>query len=146
MANATNDQRQNVVKSEWALHAGVKMTKQPDEQRFHCRDGERVALQKHSTIDTGGGVNDSENGPKCEDRVEDGPKSVGWAQIYEQVADEDADPADFYRNVLGSQFPAHRHGSGHEHSRVVDGPTVSFYGPVGNGQIEELWLGRHPHR
>src|SRR5262249_11178608 len=89
------------------LQAAVVVAQEADEQRLQERDGEGVAAEEHAAAEAVGGVEQGVDGAEREDGVEDGPPAgVGHVEVDEDVADNEAEPADFDGDGLGGQLPA----------------------------------------
>ena len=73
------------------------------------RDGQRIAAEEDAAAEAVVGVEEGVDGAEGEDGVEEGlPAGLESFDVDEDVADEQAEPADFDGDGFGGQFPAER--------------------------------------
>jgi len=107
MADGAANERQQIVIAERALQAAVVIAQQADEQRFHERNGERITTEEHAAAEAVVRVEQGVDRPQGQDSIENRlVAAAAVVHIDENVAHEEAKPADFYGNRFGGQFPA----------------------------------------
>src|SRR5262245_25483889 len=88
----------------------MEVAQHGDEQRFHARNQKRRAAQEHLAAYAVCRVDDGVDYAEREDGIENEPMFAGVAEVDEEIAEEQTEPANFDGDVFRREFPAREFG------------------------------------
>src|SRR5262249_23668031 len=127
MANGAADQRQDVVIAKRAFQPLMVIAEHGDEQRFHARNQQGPLAQENAATQAVSSIEHRVAHAEHEDRVKNGLMFAVFAEVDEEIAKEDAEPADLDGDVFRRQFPARQLGVHEGQSYLVEPLKTNLY-------------------